>query len=221
MKRSQPPECGAYYLLETEDRSVSRSGLETQRKAVREYLNAGRLTHEFLERDPGRGKAPPKLRQAIRWCKANEATLVIGNLGFLVERDIELLSMLVDSNVDFVAADMPTANKLLSYYLKVFAEQRKKVASARISAGLAAAKDRGVRLGKYARTLSRRNRDAALARAKDLQPTINSLRSEGITTVRAIAHALNERGLPTPKGGRWHPTSVERLLKRLEVRGRV
>ena len=77
--------------------------------------------------------------------------------------------MLLESGVDFEAADMPTANKLLSYFLNAIAERQKEVASERIKAGLTAAKDRGVRLGKYARVLSRRNRDAALGRAKDLR----------------------------------------------------
>ena len=42
--------------------------------------------------------------------------------------------------------------------------------------------------------------------------------------VREIAAALNERGIPTPRGGKWHSTSVYRLVVRLDERankGRV
>jgi hypothetical protein len=34
--------------------------------------------------------------------------------------------------------------------------------------------------------------------------------------VRTIAKELNHRTTPTPRGGEWHPTSVVRLLERLE-----
>jgi len=35
--------------------------------------------------------------------------------------------------------------------------------------------------------------------------------------VRAIDAELNERGILTPRGGAWHPTSAARLLSRLQV----
>jgi len=34
-------------------------------------------------------------------------------------------------------------------------------------------------------------------------------------TTRAIAKALNDRGIATPRGGRWQPPQVMRLLDRL------
>jgi hypothetical protein len=34
--------------------------------------------------------------------------------------------------------------------------------------------------------------------------------------IKAIAHELNERGIPAPRGGKWHLTMVTRLLHRLE-----
>ena len=32
-----------------------------------------------------------------------------------------------------------------------------------------------------------------------------------IPTERPIALALNARGVPAPRGGRWHPTTVQRV----------
>jgi hypothetical protein len=46
---------------------------------------------------------------------------------------------------------------------------------------------------------------------------VDDLRSQGFTSVRAIAAQLNERGLLTPRGGAWHPTSAARLLSRLQA----
>jgi Recombinase len=57
---------------------------------------------------------------------------------------------------------------------------------------------------------------AADARAKALASTIRSLQAGGLVSFNAIAHALNEREIPTALGCRWDSTSVRRLLKRLE-----
>jgi len=53
-------------------------------------------------------------------------------------------------------------------------------------------------------------------RAEALGPTIRKLRKAGFVSVKAIAGELNERGIPTPRGGKWHLTMVTRLLQRLE-----
>ena len=55
----------------------------------------------------------------------------------------------------------------------------------------------------------------AFVRAETLSPIILEIQSAGIVTQRGIASALNTRGVPGTAGGRWHPTSVHRLLHRL------
>jgi hypothetical protein len=57
---------------------------------------------------------------------------------------------------------------------------------------------------------------AADVRADALAPTIRSLRKAGFVYIKAIARELNKRKVPTPLGGKWHRTSVRRLLRRLE-----
>jgi hypothetical protein len=53
-------------------------------------------------------------------------------------------------------------------------------------------------------------------RAADLAPVIAELRAAGITSLKGIAKALNERRVPTPLGNsHWHPMQVSRVLKRL------
>lgn len=59
-------------------------------------------------------------------------------------------------------------------------------------------------------------RTQAEKRAAKLAPTIAQLKAEGHTTVRKLADALEAHGEPTDRGGRWHVTSVQRLLKRIE-----
>lgn len=59
-------------------------------------------------------------------------------------------------------------------------------------------------------------RAAAEQRAQTLVETIREIGVAG--SLRHIAAALNERGVPTPKGGRWHSTSVGRLLERAKIK---
>jgi hypothetical protein len=59
----------------------------------------------------------------------------------------------------------------------------------------------------------RQRTDLAVA---DLAPVIADLRASGVTSLRGIAAALNERGIPTVAGsGRWYHTQVARVLARL------
>jgi hypothetical protein len=58
----------------------------------------------------------------------------------------------------------------------------------------------------------------AVSRALDLAPTIKELQESGVTTLRGIAAALNERGIPTSRGkGRWQASQVRRLMARLRA----
>lgn len=57
---------------------------------------------------------------------------------------------------------------------------------------------------------------AAEVRAMALAPTIRKLRRAGIVSIRAITRELSERGIPTARDGKWHSSTVKRLLRRLE-----
>ena len=60
------------------------------------------------------------------------------------------------------------------------------------------------------------NKQAADVRAKALASKIRALRAKGLVSSKTIARKLNEREIPTALSGKWHPTSVSRLLRRLE-----
>ena len=53
-------------------------------------------------------------------------------------------------------------------------------------------------------------------RAKALASTVAKIQNAGFVSINAITRELSEREIPTPKGGKWHPTSVKRLLQRLK-----
>jgi hypothetical protein len=59
-------------------------------------------------------------------------------------------------------------------------------------------------------------KQAADARARALTSTIRKLRKAGFVSLGDIARELHKRRLPTARGGKWHRSSVRKLLLRLE-----
>jgi hypothetical protein len=58
--------------------------------------------------------------------------------------------------------------------------------------------------------------DASDKRARSIVPLIGDIRGGGITSFRGIAGELNKRGILTARGGKWHATSVSRIIKQCE-----
>jgi hypothetical protein len=50
--------------------------------------------------------------------------------------------------------------------------------------------------------------------AANVLPIIREAQKAGANTLRQIAEALNARGIPTARGGQWHPQSVANVLQR-------
>jgi site-specific DNA-methyltransferase (adenine-specific) len=64
-------------------------------------------------------------------------------------------------------------------------------------------------------TSATKQQDAAICRANDLIETI--ARIGAVRPLREIAEELTRRRVPTDRGGKWHPTSVARVLGRLGI----
>lgn len=47
---------------------------------------------------------------------------------------------------------------------------------------------------------------------RSLEPVLADIRTQGHTTLRAIAAELNSRGIQTRRGGQWHVSNVRNLL---------
>src|SRR5215218_2974280 len=172
----------AYYRLSTERQGRSGLGLEAQRKAVEDFLNGGnwRLVAEFTEIESGKHSDRPALAKALQACRPRRAKLIIAKLDRL-SRDAHFLLGLEKAGVDFVAANIPTANRLTAGIMAMVADEERRLISKRTKEALAAAKARGVQLGgnrgtiisDKAREISRKARlTASEARAVDLAPVI-------------------------------------------------
>lgn len=219
----------AYYRVSTEDQGRSGLGLEAQRASVHRYLNGGEwtLVGEFTEVESGGKGDRPMLRDAMRACRVHRATLVISKLDRL-SRDAHFLFGLEKAGVDFIAVDNPHANRLTIGIMAVIADEERRVISERTKAALAAARARGRQLGGYRGTIiepetramaARAKKEKACERASDLAPVVEEIMAAGLSSLREIAAALNDRGIPTATGrGIWQATQVRRLMEAMTRR---
>lgn len=215
----------SYLRVSTDKQGRSGLGLEAQRKAVADYLNGGHweLVAEFVEVESGKRDDRPKLAEALAACRLRGATLVIAKLDRL-SRDAHFLLGLQKAGVDFVAADMPDANKMTVGIMAIIAQHEREMISARTKAALAAAKDRGTKLGNPANLSNRKlgtvranesKAAKAARRTDDLAPIIRELQQGGATSLRALADGLTARGIPAARGGAWSAMQVSRVLARI------
>src|SRR6516165_8007669 len=189
----------AYYRVSTDRQGRSGLGLDAQREAVFRHLasQAGDLIGEFCEVESGRRSDRPQLAAAIAATKKARATLIIAKLDRLA-RNVHFVSGLMESGVDFIAADNPHANKLMVHLLAAFAEHEREQISQRTKDALAAAKARGVRLGVNGTDrLAPAHHAEAIQRAHRLAPLLEGLKCAGLS-VRQMAAELTARGIPTP-----------------------
>lgn len=210
----------AYYRVSTARQGTSGLGLEAQRHAVRSFVNShDELLDEFVEIESGKQNNRPHLNAALVACKRRGATLVIAKLDRLA-RNVHFVSGLLESGVSFVCCDMPEADRTFLQMAAVFAEWEGRKISERTKAALAAARDRGVKLGNPNGNPSglanarRQQSEIANDRASTIMPIIEEIRRAGLTSYRQIAIALNARGIETARGKRWHASSVRNVLAR-------
>ncbi|BBF68816.1 recombinase family protein [Sphingomonas bisphenolicum] len=203
--------------------------MEAQRTAVESYALGGghRIVAEYVEVESGKHDDRPFLAEALAACRLHRATLCIAKLDRL-SRSVSFISRLHDGDVDFVACDAPYANRFMINLFAAIAEHEREMISQRTKAALAAAKARGVRLGnpnggaallpgckiaaaKAGALLAQR----ADQRAIQVMPLLQQLEADGCTSARAMAHALNLRGVPAPSGRPlWYPEQVRRVMRR-------
>lgn len=211
----------AYYRVSTQRQGASGLGLDAQRSAVMAHLAEGSRTvlEEFVEVETGKGsnalEKRPQLRLALERCRKTGATLLIAKLDRLA-RNVHFVSGLIETGVDFVAADMPQANKVMIQMHAVMSEWERDQISERTKAALAAAKARGVVLGvtgpaNLRRLNDQRSYEADAWRA-NLKPVLEGLFRQGLSQ-REILRRINSLGIKAPMGGAWSLSQLQRVIK--------
>lgn len=208
----------SYLRVSTGRQQVSGLGLEAQREQVAAYIQrvGGQLLAEHIEVESGKVRDRPVLVKSIARCRAAGATLAIAKLDRLA-RSVAFIASLMEAGTDFVAVDMPFANKLMLHLMAAFAEHERGEISARTKAALAAAKARGVQLGSHGRVLAEQHAGEARAWSEQFRGPVAVIRSKGAGTVRDVASRLNEAGYRTRNGQTWGPSTAYRLLHRLDM----
>ena len=181
-----------------------------QQDAVQRYISTypGTLLTELTEVESGRKSGRQKLKEALWLCRVYGAKLVIARLDRLA-RSVALIASLVERGVDFVAVDMPLANRFTIHILAAVAEYEAQLISERGKAALAAAKARGRKFGNpdprthrfsaAARKAGvRATREKAKARALDYLPLFCELRDRG-ESIHGIALELTAMGVEAPR----------------------
>ncbi|WP_313010932.1 recombinase family protein [Brevundimonas sp.] len=224
-----------YYRVSRASQGIEGLGMEAQKRAVDAYLNGGQweVVASFEEVESGGKDDRPEMFKAIAMCKATGAKLLIAKLDRL-SRDVHFLSGLEKAGVEFVACDMPTANRFTVHIMAAVAQQEREAISSRTKAALGSIKARiaseGQHVSKKGNVITRLGssrgipetmREAATAvrvakadqHAAKVKPTIEKLRAGGMT-LQEVADHLNALGVPTARGAKWSPMTVARAEKR-------
>lgn len=210
----------AYYRVSTAGQGRSGLGIEAQQAAVKAYLTGRdhQLVAEFTEVESGRKADRPKLAEALAMAKRQKAVLVIARLDRLA-RNVAFIASLMESKVEFIACDLPQATPFTLHIMAAVGEAEAKAISERTKAALAAAKERGVRLGNTTNlpVARAKGRETIIAGADDhaekVLPVIREIVRGGITSVHKIADALQHR-VPTRRGGQWSGSTVLNIVRR-------
>lgn len=216
-----------YLRVSTQRQGQSGLGLEAQQKAVQDYAAScgGAVLAEFVEVESGKKNDRPKLAQAMQRCRLTGAVLLIAKLDRL-SRDAHFLIGLEKAGIEFVAADMPHANRLTVGIMALVAQQEREAISQRTKAALAAAKARGVRLGGYrggptldqakgTQAAAEARREAAQRFAEQVGPMAQELLGSGLS-LRQVAIRLTEQGIRTARGGKvWTAAGVSRVTEKV------
>ena len=109
----------------------------------------------------------------------------------------------------------------------MIAEHEREAISDRVKRALAAAKERGTKLGGYKGyngsnsdlIKARQARsDRAVDKAQNYQPLFDRINPARDMSMNAVAKVLNEEQVPTPSGkGHWQHVQVAREYKKLEA----
>jgi len=206
-----------YYRVSTDRQGRSGLGLDAQRAAAHSYTSGrGPILTEYTEIESGRKIDRPELAKALAECRRRKAVLVIARLDRLA-RNVHFISGLMESGVEFIACDMPHANRLTLHILAAVAEHERELISQRTREALAAAKARGQKLGSpnplpalaQARAVSQAN---AHRFADTVRPLVQRLHDQG-ESLNGIARELNQRDIPTSRGRQWHAIQIKNLLE--------
>ena len=206
----------AYRRVSTEEQATSGLGVQAQRQAIAaEADRRGWLSVRYLS-DKGYSASSldrPAIQEALAILSAGEAdTLVVAKLDRLSRSLLDFAGLMERSQRagwSIVALDLgvdtsTAAGEMVAHVMASFAQFERRLIAERTAAALQAAKKRGQRLGR------------PITLPEVIRQRIARERAQG-RTLQAIADRLNEEGIPTARGGQWGTSSVQKVLRSVEL----
>jgi DNA invertase Pin-like site-specific DNA recombinase len=222
-----------YVRVSTSAQERSGLGLEAQRQAISDFAEREGLTiaHWFTEAESGAGadalEKRPQLAAAIAAARKARGPVLVAKLDRL-SRDVHFISGLMAHRVEFVVTALGRqADPFILHLYAALAEKERALISERTKSGLQAAKRRGTQLGMAGKSQRAMQQIQALGADANRKKALEQLASvklhladalTGGRSLREAASWLNERGIASPGGGRWHAPSVLKAARRLGLR---
>lgn len=233
----------AYFRISTKKQGKSGNGLDAQKRDIQLYLDNyapqdHKVIHTCQDIQSGKNDERPELANAIALAKKHKATLLVSKLDRLSRKVSFIAKVMEDKQLSLTVASMPNADKFQLHIYAALAEQERDFISIRTKAGLKSIKERNAELiakgvspnelDHDGKTLIRKiggHCPESLAEANQLrkqQADQFVQRIEDIITplignpLQQIANALNNAGVKTARGLSFKPTTVKRLIERIE-----
>jgi DNA invertase Pin-like site-specific DNA recombinase len=164
----------------------------------------------------------PQLAAALAAARAAKCFVLVSELDRL-SRDVAFVAGLMAQRVPFIVAELGRdADPFMLHLFAALAEKERRLISERTRAALQAKKTAGAKLGnpsnlrragETGRIMQRQSADQF---AMGVLPILDSVRRSGAASLAEIAAALNDRGLRSASGGKWHRSAVRNLLVRAQ-----
>jgi DNA invertase Pin-like site-specific DNA recombinase len=216
----------AYLRVSTGKQGKSGLGIEAQREAIGRFVEAEglELVGEHVEVETGKGSDAldrrPVLRDTLALARKAKAAVVVAKLDRL-SRDVAFIANLMAQRVPFIVAELGAdCDPFMLHIYAALAQKERAMIAERTRVALAQKKAQGAKLGNRTNLADAQILGAAATRAAadifaaNVLPIVRDLKAAGLTATRAIAEALNARGIRTARGGAWHHSTVRNLLAR-------
>lgn len=226
----------ALLRVSTKGQGESGLGLEAQREYIQQaaQANGWNIVDEFVDVGVS-GTVHPLERPAASKAFATGFPVVVAKLDRL-SRDVEHIAGMM-KRYNFKVATMPKADTLQLHLFAMLAQQEREFISQRTRDALQALKDRAkagdtqaiTKINNRAEKLAKGRTDAnrALARAAvdsrvstfhdSVRPHIEACLFRGLKSLRMVADCLNQRSVPTSRGGQWSAVQVSRVMSALDL----
>lgn len=223
----------AYTRVSTSEQGKSGLGLEAQFAYIENFCKFHNLTIVAHYQDVVSGKLDseedrPNMAKAFHHAKKIGAAVIVSKLDRLSRRAAFIMN-LMEKQVKFISAERGLdVDPFMLHIDAIMAEKERKTIGERTRMALGAKKARGELLGCHTHKNPEAAREKALEAsraackaasdvfAERLRPMMSRMRASRMT-VQQIAEELNQLGTTTMRGGRWHGSTVDKIIKRLNI----